>query len=347
MTGRSTRALHVALVGAGRIGASHAQVLARRVPEAELVAVVDPRADAAEAVAAPLGARASTDYEEVLQDENVHAVVITAASTVHADLVRRAAEAGKHVFCEKPAGMSLTEIDAGRQATAAAGVALQVGFNRRFDAGFVAARDAVRNGRIGDVHTMRSVTRDPGSGPQDPSAVPLCTIFTQTLIHDFDTLNWLNPGGRAIDVTATADALVHPGERDRGHLDTAVVTVRFDNGAIAVAEASFAAAYGYDVRAEVFGSRGMVTVGDGARTSAQVHDDRGRTAGLAHSDVELLLDAYTGELAAFCRAVQSGTPSPVGADEAFAAFAIAEACITSVRSGGRATVPTEAPGDAR
>lgn len=334
------RPVRVALVGAGRIGSSHATVLARRVPEADLVAVADPRPGAAATVAGPLQARATTSVQSVLEDDGVDAVIVAASSTTHADLVQQSAAAGKHVFCEKPAGMSLIEIDAARTAAAKAHVAFQVGFNRRFAADFRAAHHAVREGRVGDVQLMRSVTRDPGSGPPDPGAVPVSTIFTQTLIHDFDALNWLNPGAKAVDVVATGDALVHPAERERGHLDTAVVVVRYSNGAIAVAEASFAAAYGYDVRAEVFGSGGMVTVGDGASSSARLHDVGGRTAATARSDVDLLGDAYAAEFAAFCAAVQEGSDPLVGGDEAFEAFAIAEACITSARTGERAAVPT-------
>ena len=331
-------AVRVALVGAGRIGASHAALLARRVPEADLVAVADPRPGAAAAVAGPLGARAETDVDAVLGAGDVDAVVVTAATPAHAALVAAAAGAGKHVFCEKPAGSSLDEIAAGRDATARAGVVFQVGFNRRFDAGFRAARGVVAAGGVGSVQLMRSLTRDPGSGPADPGAVPAWTIFTQTLIHDFDTLNWLNPGARAVDVMATADALIDPDFRGAGHLDTAVVVVRYDNGAIAVAEASFAAAYGYDVRAEVFGSGGMVTVGDGATTSLRVHDAVGRSAATARGDVELMADAYTAELAAFASSVQRGEPAVVGGDDAWAAYAVAQACIDSMTSGARAAV---------
>jgi myo-inositol 2-dehydrogenase/D-chiro-inositol 1-dehydrogenase len=330
--------LRLAVLGAGRIGASHATLLARRVPEAELVAVADPRPGAAEAVAAPLGARAESAVEAVLAAGDVDAVVVTASSVAHAELVVAAAAAGKHVFCEKPAGMSLAEIDAARTATARAGVAFQVGFNRRFDAAFRGAHDVVTGGGVGSVQLLRSVTRDPGSGPADPGAVPAWTIFTQTLIHDFDTLNWLNPGARAVDVLATADALVAPDFRDRGHLDTAVVVVRYDNGAIATAEASFAAAYGYDVRAEVFGSAGMVTMGEGATSSLRVHDAAGRSAATARGDVELLVDAYTAELAAFCVAASNGQAPVVGGDDAWAAFAVAQACIDSMTTGGRAAV---------
>ncbi len=333
--------VRIGLIGAGRIGASHAEVIARRVPEAGLTVVADPRPGAADRIAEPLDARSTTAVEAVLSDSDVDAVVIAASSTAHHSLIVAAAEAGKHVFCEKPAGMSLDEIDSARAATDKAGVAFQVGFNRRFAKEFAAAREAVVTGRIGEVQLLRSLTRDPGSGPADPGAVPLWTIFTQTLIHDFDTLNWLNPGARAVDVLATADALIAPDFRDRGHLDTAVVVIRYSNGAIAVAEASFAAAYGYDVRGEVFGSSGMLTMGDGAASSLRLHDASGRSSMTAHSDVELFIDAYTGELREFAIAIGESRRPAVGGNDAFAAFAIAQACIESMTTGQRAAVAAE------
>lgn len=251
----------------------------------------------------------------------------------HSELVVAAAAAGKHVFCEKPAGMSLAEIEAGRDAAASAGVAFQVGFNRRFAPDFRAAHDAVADGRIGEVRLMRSLTRDPGTGVANPGAVPAGTIFTQTLIHDFDTLNWLNPGARAVDVVATADALVAPDFRDAGLLDTAVVVIRYDNGAIAVAEANFAAAYGYDVRAEVFGSAGLVTAGEDGGEGR-----RFRPAGRLVTDAEMLHEAYVGEFAEFAAAVREGRAPAVTGDDALAAFAVAEACIESHRTGARVAV---------
>jgi myo-inositol 2-dehydrogenase/D-chiro-inositol 1-dehydrogenase len=330
--------VRIGLIGAGRIGASHASVIARRVPDADLVAVADPRPGVAESVAGPLGARAETSPDALMAAEDVDAIVIAASSTAHASLIVGAAESGKHVFSEKPAGMSLDEIDRGRAATAKAGVAFQVGFNRRFAADFRAAHDAITAGRIGSVQLMRSLTRDPGTGPEDPASVPAWTIFTQTLIHDFDTLNWLNPGARAVDVLATADALVKPEFRDTGLLDTAVVVIRYDNGAIATAEASFAAAYGYDVRGEVFGSGGMVTAGDGSQSSMRLFDASGRSAATARGDVELMIDAYTGEFVEFASAVREGRTPSVTGDDARAAFAIAQACIESYESGARAAV---------
>ena len=142
------------------------------------------------------------------------------------------------------------------------------------------------------------------------------TVFLETLIHDFDTLRFLNPGAEAVEVYATADALVEPAWRDRGLLDTAVVVVRFDNGARAVAEACFEAAYGYDVRGEVFGSGGMATMGDGRRTGMVFSGAGGRSVDTARSDQELLASAYVAELAAFVEAVRAGTPVPVGGEDA-------------------------------
>ncbi|MBW9211442.1 Gfo/Idh/MocA family oxidoreductase [Mumia sp. zg.B21] len=330
--------VRIGLIGAGRIGAAHAETLVRTVHGADLVAVADPRPGVAAALAQPLGARGETTAEAVTAADDIDAVVITASSTAHSALVVAAAEAGKHVFCEKPAGMTLAEIDAGVAAASAAGVVFQVGFNRRFARDFRAAHDAVVDGAIGQVRMLRSLTRDAGEGPPDPAAVPPWTIFTQTLIHDFDMLNWLNPGARAVDVLATADALVAPRLKSSGLLDSAVVVIRYDSGAIGTAEASFAAAYGYDVRAEVLGSAGMVTAGDAAASTMRLHDASGRRAATARSDVALLGDAYAAELAELVAAVQEcRAPEVTGAD-ARAALAIAEACIASIRSGGRAEV---------
>lgn len=328
--------IRIGLVGAGRIGASHAAVIARRVPGAVLVAVADPRPGIAASIAEPLGARGETSVDAVLAADDIDAVVIAASSTAHAELIIAAAEAGKHVFSEKPAGMSLDEIHAARSAAARAGVVFQVGFNRRFAREFIAAQQAIVDGDLGDVRQLRSLTRDPGRGPADPDTVPEWTIFTQTLIHDFDTLNWLNPGARAVDVIATAGSLTSPGHPTL--LDHATVVIRYDNGAIATAEASFAATYGYDVRGEVLGSEGMVTMGEGAQSSLRLHNAAGRLATTSHSDTELLIDAYTGEFVEFAAAVQEGRAASVTGDDAFAAYAIAQACIDSMISGARTEV---------
>ena len=322
----------VALIGSGRMGSFHGETLARRIPGARLVAVADPAPGAAERLAAALGAeRASTDPAEVLADPAVEAVVIAAPARFHADLVVAAAAAGKAVFCEKPMALTLADADRAIGAARAAGVLLQVGFNRRFAADWAAARALLEEGRLGTPRLLRSVTRDPGGF--DPSRVPPGTIFNETLIHDFDTLRFLNPGAEPVQVHATADALVETGWRDRGLLDTAVVVVRFDNGAIGIAEACFEAAYGYDVRGEVLGSGGMATMGDGRRTGMVFSGATGRSVETVRSDQELLASAYVAELATFTDAVRAGAPAPVGGEDARAALAIALAAAESVGAG--------------
>jgi myo-inositol 2-dehydrogenase/D-chiro-inositol 1-dehydrogenase len=318
----------VALVGSGRMGSFHGESLARRIPGARLVAAADPAPGAAERLGAD---RAYTDPAEAFADPAVDAVVIAAPARFHADLVVAAARAGKAVFCEKPMALSLADADRAIDAARAAGVVLQVGFNRRFVPDWQAARALLDDGRLGTPRLLRSVTRDPGGF--DPSRVPPDTIFNETLIHDFDTLRFVNPGAEAFEVYAAADALVEPAWRERGLLDTAVVVVRFSNGATGVAEACFEAAYGYDVRGEVFGSGGMATMGDGRRTGMVFSAAGGRLVETVRSDQELLAGAYVAELAAFAAAVRDATPVPVGGEDARAALAIALAAAESVQTG--------------
>ncbi|HVH21709.1 MAG TPA: Gfo/Idh/MocA family oxidoreductase [Pseudonocardia sp.] len=324
--------VRVALIGSGRMGAFHGETVAERLPDARLVAVVDPAPGAAQRLADQLGAdRAALDAAEVFAAPDVDAVVIAAPSQYHADLVVAAAAAGKGVFCEKPMAMSLADADRAIDAARAAGVVLQVGFNRRFAGDWRAARELLDDGRLGSPRQLRSLTRDPGGF--DPARVPADTIFTQTLIHDFDTLRFLNPGAEPVEVYATADALVEPDWRDRGLQDTALVVVRFDNGAVGVAEACFEASYGYDVRGEVFGSGGLASMGDGRRTGMAFSGAGGRLVDTVRSDQELLADAYTAELAAFIRAVRDGAPAQVTGEDARAALAIALAAVESAKTG--------------
>ena len=330
--GTGDRPVAVALIGSGRMGSFHAATLAHRLPEARLAAVVDPAPGAAERLASGFGvAQAYTDPEQVFADPAVDAVVIAAPARFHADLVVAAAAAGKAVFCEKPAGLSLNDLDRAVDAVGAAGVVFQVGFNRRFAPDWAAARALIDDGVLGTPRLLRSLTRDPGGF--DPSRVAPDTIFNETLIHDFDTLRFLNPGAEAVEVYAVADALVEPEWRDRGLLDTAVVTVRFDNRAVGIAEACFEAAYGYDVRGEAFGSGGMATMGDGRLTGMTFSGAAGRITETARSDQVLLAGTYVAELAAFVEAVRHRQPASVGGADARAALAIALAAAASVRSG--------------
>ena len=323
--------VRLGLIGAGRIGTMHARNIARHVPGAELAVVADTRAEAAQQLAGRYGADAR-DVDGLLKDPEIAGVVITSIAVVHEELIVRAAEAGKQVWCEKPASLTLAEMDRAIAATERAGVAFQVGFNRRFARDFAAARATIEAGGIGTPQLMRSITRDPGrpDGMGEAAAgIRPWTIFRETLIHDFDTLLWLNPGARPVEVYTKADALVAPEYKENGLLDTAVVMITFDNGAIATAEANFSALYGYDVRGEVFGSKGMVVAGRLAGSPMVQYDVSGSHQHTARSDEEMFRDAYIQELTDFAEVVRgNAVPAVTGAD-ARNALQVALAAMTS------------------
>jgi myo-inositol 2-dehydrogenase/D-chiro-inositol 1-dehydrogenase len=346
--------VRIGLIGSGWMGAFHAESIARRVPDAVLAAIADPNVESAQALAASLGTtKVTASAEDILADPAIDAVIIASPARFHATLTSKAAAAGKHVFCEKPAAQDLDELDAALAAVEAAGVHFQIGFNRRYADDFQAAKKDLAAGTAGTPQLLRSLTRDPGTGSiPNAAGVPAWTIFLETLIHDFDTLNWFNEGAEPVEVYAVADALVEPALRDQGFLDTAVVTVRYSNGAIAVAEANFSALYGYDVRGEVFGSKGMVQAGRSTETAARRYTADGLSADTPRLNVELFRQAYTDELADFTAAVRSrrdGTPPPSadftltpGPADARRALAMALACIDSVKQGAPAAVPAAA-----
>jgi len=323
--------IRIGLVGAGRMGSFHGRTVARKIYGAKLNAIADPVSGSAERLAKELGvSKAYTDPKEMFQDPDIDAVVIAAPARSHADLVVAAANAGKAVFCEKPMAITLEEADKTILAAQNANVPLQVGFNRRFASDFRAAYNNIVEGRIGIPQLLRSLTRDPGLG--DPTPIPEWTIFLETLIHDFDTLLYLNPGAEPIEVYAVADALVRPDFKDKGLLDTAVVNIRFDNGAIATAEANFQAVYGYDVRGEVFGSAGMVIAGGVQQTNMIRYTSEGISRDTYRRDTELLHDAYVAELTSFVECVRNGSTPYVTGNDARRALSIALACIESVKT---------------
>jgi myo-inositol 2-dehydrogenase / D-chiro-inositol 1-dehydrogenase len=337
------RPVRIGLIGAGWIGSFHAESVARRIPNARLEAIADPALPAVEALASRLGvAKISTDPADVMNDPDVDAVLIAAPVRFHSGLIAAAARAGKHAFCEKPGGRTVEELDEALEAAEAAGVMVQFGFNRRYADDFAAARKLIDEGAVGTPQLLRSLTRDPGSqdGIASPERIPPGTIFLETLIHDFDTLNWLNPGAVPVRVYTAADALVAPAAKEGGLLDTAVVTVTYSNGAIAVAEANFNALYGYDVRGEVFGSAGMVAAGGPQETSATSYTAAGINSATVRLNVDLFHDAYTAELAHFVDSVKArrdglqapGLQAPGGTD-ARNALAVALAAFRSAETG--------------
>ncbi len=320
----------LAILGAGAMGAYHAETAAVRIPGSHLVVVGDPQPGLAERVAAQFGCRATADIASLLSDEAVDGVIIAAPARFHADLIVAAARAGKAVFCEKPIADTIEDADRAIAAADQAGVPLQVGFQRRFDRGYRQARELVERGVLGQVQLLRSITRDPDL--EDPSRVPQWAVFRETLIHDFDALRFLAGGAEPVEVFAMADALVRPDWKERGLLDTAVVMLRYDNGAMATADASFQAVYGYDVRAEVLGSKGATMVGSGRQTSAVHLSRQGEARKLVHWFLDLFGQAYIDELVHFAECVRTGArPDCTGADGR-AALAIALAAARSVET---------------
>lgn len=322
--------LNVGLLGAGRMGAFHGESIAKRIPEANLYAIADPFPDTAQKLADKLGTNIKiyTEPLEMMKDPAIDAVIIASPARTHANNVIAAAENGKAVFCEKPMAVTVEEADRVLQVVQEKKVPLQVGFNRRFSKGFKSAHDEIVAGKIGTPQLLRSLTRDPGLG--NPN-IPEWTIFLETLIHDFDTLLYLNPNARPVEVFVMADALVRPDFKDKGLLDTAVVTIRFDNGAIGIAEANFQAVYGYDVRGEVFGSEGMLQMGSIRKSSMTRYTKEGVSYNTSRYDQDLLFDAYVAELKSFVEAVQTIKPIYATGEDARSALLIARACIESYK----------------
>ncbi len=330
---------NVALIGAGLMGSFHAETLAWRIPGARLAAIVDANLEGARRLARDLeldDVRIEPTSDGVLADPAIHAVAIATPARFHAELIVAAAGAGKPAFCEKPLAHTLEQADRAIGAVSKAGTFLQIGFQRRFDKGWRRAYDLARDGTLGDVHLLRSITRDPAV-PRPEGPVPWA-IFLETMIHDFDVLRWL-AGSEATEVSAMGAALGWNDDPATGFLDTAVATVRFANGALGTADVSFQGAYGYDVRAEVFGSGGMVAAGDGRLDSATIHTAAGVSRAQASWFKDLFGDAYVAELAHFVECVRTGTPPSVTGADGRASLVMALAAIDSVQTRRAARVP--------
>ena len=259
--------LKMGVIGAGRIGRIHAKNLSSQIPGAQLVAIVDPVVEAAQKLADELEVpRFEADYRRVLDDREIEAVAICSSTDTHARIMMDAASAGKHIFCEKPIALEMETIDRALAAVERAGVKLMVGFNRRFDPGFKKAKELIEAGRIGRPHLLRITSRDPQ--PPPPEYVKGSGgLFLDMTIHDFDMARYLL-GEEVTELMAVGNCLVDPAIGELGDIDTAVVVLKFRSGALGTIDNSRRAVYGYDQRIEVFGSEGVVMVGN--RTPAEV-----------------------------------------------------------------------------
>ena len=303
--------INVGLIGAGRIGRLHAEHLAFRIPEANLVAVSDIILAAAQKCAAQFGIpTAAQDHRVIMGNPDIEAVVICSSTDTHSQMIEEAAEAGKHIFCEKPIDFDLARIDRALAAVEKAGVKLQIGFNRRFDPNFRRVRELVAAGKIGKPHLLRITSRDPAPPPIEYIKVS-GGIFLDMTIHDFDMARYLI-GSEVSEIYAAGGVMVDPAIGEAGDIDTAIITLRFANGAIGTIDNSRKAVYGYDQRVEVFGSKGMVAVSNNTLDTA-VHSN----AEGVHSSlplfffVERYIDSYIAEMQAFIDCIQQDKTPPV------------------------------------
>lgn len=307
--------LKVGVIGAGRIGRVHAENLAYRIPDAQVVAVADVIEDAAKKLAAELHiAAVYPDYHSILDDPTIDAVIICSSTDTHAQMIEESAAAKKHIFCEKPIALDLGKIDRALAAVEKAGIKLQVGFNRRFDPSFRRVRELIATGGIGAPHILRITSRDPAPPPIAYVKVS-GGLFLDMTIHDFDMARFLM-GSEVVEVFAAANVLVDPEIGKAGDVDTAVITLRFANGAVGVIDNSRRAVYGYDQRVEVFGSGGMALATNKTSDTVERSDGVGvHFAKPVHFFVERYAEAYMTEMREFVQCVlENKTPSVGGMD---------------------------------
>jgi myo-inositol 2-dehydrogenase/D-chiro-inositol 1-dehydrogenase len=323
--------LRVGVIGVGRIGRMHAELLERRVERTTVTAVADAHEPTAAAVAAELGLRAA-GVDELLAAPDIDAVAICTSTDTHADLIVAAARAGKAIFCEKPVSLDLAELDRALAAVDAAGVPFQIGFNRRFDPAHQAVRDAVAAGEIGEPQLVRISSRDPAPPPLEYVRVS-GGIFLDMTIHDFDMARYVT-GSDVVEVYARGAVRIDPGFEAAGDVDTAVVTLVHANGCLTVIDNSRQAVYGYDQRVEVFGSAGIAASENPLAHTAVVRTaDGGRLPTLPYFYLERYVPSYLREWDAFAAAVGAGRPPLVTTEDARAPLVIGLAAWRSLREG--------------
>lgn len=326
--------VRIGLIGAGRIGKLHGENLAHSVPDADLVAVADPMInDEMKLWAESVGIRQCyDDPEAILKDPGIDAIFICSATNTHADLIKRGAQEGKHIFCEKPIDTDLKKIEETLNVVAEAGVKLQVGFVRRFDHNHKKVHDTVAEGRLGKVHIVKVTSRDPDHQPMEYIKVS-GGIYMDMTIHDFDMIRYL-AGSEVTEVMAYGAELSGAGYAELGDIDTTIVMMKFENGALGVIDNSRAAHYGYDQRTEVHCDKGCV----------QVANDRSDMAMISTADgveitkptwffLERYNNAFISEAVEFTKSVLNDTETLVTGRDGLEPVKIAMAAAKSLQEG--------------
>ena len=328
--------IEIAQFGAGRIGQIHASNIAAN-KDVRLRYVVDVNAQAARQLAARQGAKVATE-EQVFADPAVNAVLIASSTDTHARLAIAAARARKAIFCEKPIDLSLAKVDECLKAVKEARVPMFVGFNRRFDPSFSALKERLDKGAIGAVEQVVISSRDPGLPPFEYLKVS-GGQFRDMTIHDFDMARWLL-GEEPVEVFAIGEALVDPKVKELGDIDSAMVLLRTKSSRLCHINNSRRAAYGYDQRIEVFGSKGMLRAGNKTPSTVERSDGAAVSGDKPlHFFLERYADAYKAELSAFVSALKKKQPMPVGAHDGRQALVLAEAALKSLQTGSAVRIP--------
>lgn len=329
-----SKKVKIGVLGAGRIGRLHITNLVQSVPAAEVVAIADPfLSEEAIAFANDLGITAcSKDPQDIFSNPEIDAVFVCTSTDAHAEMIQRAAEAGKHVFCEKPIHTDLDKIRAAIAATEKAGVKLQVGFVRRFDHNHKKVHDVVASGKLGQPHIVKVCSRDPDHQPMSYIATS-GGIFLDMTIHDFDMVRYLSCS-EVTEVTAYGAALSGEGYEKYDDVDTAIIMLKFENGALGVIDNSRASHYGYDQRTEVHCDKGCVQVSNDLDNQAMISTNE--TVEISKPTwffLERYNNAFIQEAKEFTEAILNDTDTPVGAKDGLMPVAIAKAAAKSFREG--------------
>ena len=314
---------------------AHAKAL-RAVPELELVAVCDPVPENAARLADPLGVAVHT-LEETLTDPELEAVIITAPTPTHAELIQRAAEAGKHIFVEKPLTATIAEADNVVQVIRKAGVQCQVGFQRRYDPAYAEAKRALATGELGQVMSFRGVSRDPSPPPLEFLKTS-GGLMLDLGIHDLDTMRFFV--GEVAEVHATGSVQKMPELSEYGLFDSAVATLRFENGALGTLELGLYTAYGYEIRAEVLGERGRLHLEMTSPLNLTRYTTEGAVSKGPQNFEERFLEAYTAELRAFATCLLEDRPVSPDAEDAVKTLQLALAAQVALTTNQTVQVAT-------
>lgn len=322
--------LNVGIIGAGRIGQVHAKSITYHIPQAKIVAISDIYYEGAKRVAESLGIpNAYEDYHEILSNPEIDAVLICSSTDTHADIAVEAAEAGKHIFCEKPVDLTVAKIKKVIAAVEKAGVKLQIGFNRRYDHNFAEIKRLANDGKLGKLQTIKITSRDP-----EPPSIDYVKvsggIFLDMTVHDFDMARFI--GGEVEEVYANAAVTVDEAIGEAGDVDTALIALKFKNGAIGVIDNCRKACYGYDQRLEVFGTGGQASAANDTPTNVSYINENGNmTDKPLYFFLERYMQSFTDEMTEFINAVQNDEQTKTTVNDGLEALRLGLAAKLSVK----------------